>query len=51
MGRTACTEPQCLYRGEIYLFTTTTNVIITSFRLALQASLKRGGTVLLRRVG
>jgi hypothetical protein len=20
MGRTACTEPQCLYKGEIYLF-------------------------------
>jgi len=21
MGRTACTEPQCLYKGELYLFT------------------------------
>jgi hypothetical protein len=20
MGRTACTEPQCLYKGELYLF-------------------------------
>jgi len=20
MGRTACTEPQCLYKGDIYLF-------------------------------
>jgi len=20
MGRTACTEPQCLYKGEIYLY-------------------------------
>ena len=22
MGRTACTEPQCLYRGDLYLFFT-----------------------------
>ena len=22
MGRTACTEPQCLYKGAIYLFLT-----------------------------
>jgi hypothetical protein len=21
MGRTACTEPQCLYKGALYLFT------------------------------
>jgi len=21
MGRTACTEPQCLYKGDLYLFT------------------------------
>jgi hypothetical protein len=20
MGRTACTEPQCLYKGDLYLF-------------------------------
>jgi hypothetical protein len=20
MGRTACTEPQCLYRGDLYLY-------------------------------
>ena len=20
MGRTACTEPQCLYKGELYVF-------------------------------
>ena len=20
MGRTACTEPQCLYKGELYLY-------------------------------
>jgi len=20
MGRTACTEPQCLYKGDIYLY-------------------------------
>ena len=23
MGRTACTEPQCLYKGALYLFTFT----------------------------
>jgi len=22
MGRTACTEPQCLYKGDLYLFLT-----------------------------
>jgi len=22
MGRTACTEPQCLYKGDLYLFFT-----------------------------
>ena len=22
MGRTACTEPQCLYKGELYLYLT-----------------------------
>jgi hypothetical protein len=21
MGRTACTEPQCLYKGDLYLYT------------------------------
>ena len=23
MGRTACTEPQCLYKGDLYLYLTT----------------------------
>ena len=23
MGRTACTDPQCLYKGALYLFTFT----------------------------
>jgi len=27
MGRTACTEPQCLYKGELYL-TFTAQVIV-----------------------
>jgi len=22
MGRTACTEPQCLYKGDLYLYLT-----------------------------
>jgi len=24
MGRTDCTEPQCLYKGDLYLYVTTT---------------------------
>jgi len=31
MGRTACTEPQCLYKGDLYLFTlfiVTLNVLV-----------------------
>jgi len=28
MGRTACTEPQCLYKGDLYLFTLYSNIII-----------------------
>jgi len=28
MGRTACTEPQCLYKGTLYLFTYTEHTTI-----------------------
>ena len=27
MGRTACTEPQCLYKGAPYLFTPCKNLV------------------------
>ena len=30
MGRTACTEPQCLYKGDLYLYITIHISIITS---------------------
>jgi len=26
MGRTACTEPQCLYKGDLYLYFNVFNV-------------------------
>ena len=26
MGRTACTEPQCLYKGDLYLFSFTLHI-------------------------
>jgi hypothetical protein len=28
MGRTACTEPQCLYKGALYFFYQPTNKIV-----------------------
>jgi len=28
MGRTACTEPQCLYKGALYLFYITRSMSI-----------------------
>ena len=31
MGRTACTEPQCLYKGALYLLSATTNIMHVSF--------------------
>ena len=27
MGRTACTEPQCLYKGALYLFISIEQII------------------------
>jgi hypothetical protein len=35
MGRTACTEPQCLYKGALYLYTITKKLNFP-FRLQLQ---------------
>jgi hypothetical protein len=31
MGRTACTEPQCLYKGALYFLLTFGSVQLTSF--------------------
>jgi len=31
MGRTACTEPQCLYKGALYLYLTT--ALLAEFRI------------------
>jgi hypothetical protein len=28
MGRTACTEPQCLYKGALYLYLTFSGLLI-----------------------
>ena len=28
MGRTACTEPQCLYKGDLYLYLFTGTIIL-----------------------
>ena len=27
MGRTACTEPQCLYKGDLYLYLTLSTAV------------------------
>jgi len=35
MGRTACTEPQCLYKGAIYLFVWG-KIFQLSFTISLQ---------------
>ena len=32
MGRTACTEPQCLYKGALYLYFTPNCVLRMCFR-------------------
>jgi len=34
MGRTACTEPQCLYKGALYLYFTITPHPLTVNRAA-----------------
>jgi hypothetical protein len=34
MGRTACTEPQCLYKGDIYLYLYAFFVFLHCFSLA-----------------
>jgi len=36
MGRTACTEPQCLYMGELYLTFMVVTTKITVFWVKLQ---------------
>ena len=38
MGRTACTEPQCLYKGAIYLFYTTTGISHLQTRLTVSSA-------------
>jgi len=40
MGRTACTEPQCLYKGDLYLYLYFEYVILIA-RARLQLFLER----------
>jgi len=47
MGRTACTEPQCLYKGTLYYIvlrntTTRTNFIFTLLVFMFYADFKSG---------
>ena len=37
MGRTACTEPQCLYKGELYPFFTLTATMVTRTHLTVMS--------------
>jgi hypothetical protein len=44
MGRTACTEPQCLYKGALYLFVSqneTTYITLPVFPNALKQNLPK----------
>ena len=33
MGRTACTEPQCLYKGALYLYLYLLVVLVNSMKI------------------
>jgi hypothetical protein len=37
MGHTACTEPQCLYKGDLYLFTSFISLLVIFIVLVLMA--------------
>ena len=39
MGRTACTEPQCLYKGALYLLYLLCNVVYVTIELNFLISL------------
>ena len=40
MGRTACTEPQCLYKGTLYLYLYL-NMDLVTFRVEVLQKLRR----------
>jgi hypothetical protein len=44
MGRTACTEPQCLYKGAVYLFFTSDRIALSKGSTRLSASLPEDGS-------
>ena len=33
MGRTACTEPQCLYKGTLYLYLYQNSIVLKKLKL------------------
>ena len=45
MGRMACTEPQCLYKGDLYLFTLYHIVEYARNILAVNQSLSQAFTI------
>ena len=42
MGRTACTEPQCLYKGDLYLYLYLSACTRVTFTLPLPQCLYKG---------
>jgi len=42
MGRTACTEPQCLYKGALYLYLPCNPLLSLVFKLLLSKETLKG---------